>query len=189
MREGTESPFGNPTIHITTHDESTSQAVVHSSTQNTWSSPRGMGVEFNVVYTTSSFPASLNEETDITVHKRLMSEGKLGLVNPGGTVFRIVDFGPGHQSLMHRTQSLDYGVVLEGEIYMDLDSGETKHLKKGDVAIQRGTNHAWRVVDETKWTRMLFVLQDCQPLKVRGKRLKEDLGEAKDLLPRSGNDE
>ena len=40
---------------------------------------------------------------------------------------------------MHRTQSLDFGVVLEGEIELVLDSGETRLLKRGDVAVQRGT--------------------------------------------------
>ena len=88
---------------------------------------------------------------------------------------------------MHRTQSLDYGVVLEGEIYMDLDGGDTRLLKKGDIAVQRGTLHAWRGV-KGKWARMLFVLQDCQPVEVGGKSFKEDLGEATGLLPRSGND-
>lgn len=51
---------------------------------------------------------------------------------------------PGLLSPMHRTVSLDYGVVLEGEVELVLDSGETRVLKRGDVAIQRGTCHAWR---------------------------------------------
>ena len=45
---------------------------------------------------------------------------------------------------MHRTVSLDYGVVLEGEVELVLDSGETRLMKRGDVSVQRGTNHAWR---------------------------------------------
>ena len=43
---------------------------------------------------------------------------------------------------MHRTQSVDYGIVLEGEIWRVLDDGETP-MRQGDVFIQRGTNHAW----------------------------------------------
>jgi len=41
----------------------------------------------------------------------------------------------------HRTQSIDFGVVLEGEIQLTLDDGEKKILRKGDVVVQRGTMH------------------------------------------------
>lgn len=143
----------------------------------------------NLVYTTSSFPVSLNDNADIDAYTTTKSSGKLGLVQKGGTVCRFVDFGPGGQPMMHRTQSLDYGVVLEGEIEMELDDGSVRLLKRGDVAVQRGTNHAWRNSSKTEWARMLFVLQDCQPLLVGGERLREDLGDGMKDLPRSGNDD
>ncbi|MDQ1199086.1 cupin domain-containing protein [Agrobacterium sp. SORGH_AS 787] len=60
--------------------------------------------------------------------------------------------------LMHRTQSIDYGVVIEGEMTLVLDQGET-HLKPGSVVIQRGTNHAW-ANRSGRSGRMLFVLID-----------------------------
>ena len=60
--------------------------------------------------------------------------------------------------LMHRTQTVDYGIVLEGEITMVLDRGETT-LKAGDVIIQNGTNHAW-ANRSGKICRMAFVLID-----------------------------
>lgn len=83
---------------------------------------------------------------------------------------------PGLLSPMHRTVSLDYGVVLEGEVELVLDSGETRLLKRGDVAVQRGTNHAWRNTSETEWARMMYILQPCAPLEVGGKKLGEDYG-------------
>jgi len=64
----------------------------------------------------------------------------------------------GRHPLMHRTQTVDYAVVLEGEITLLLDEGEVM-LKAGDVVIQRGTNHAWRN-HTSKPTRMLYVLMD-----------------------------
>ena len=64
----------------------------------------------------------------------------------------------GRHPLMHRTQTLDYAVVLEGEITMLLDDSEV-HLKAGDVVIQRGTNHAWSN-RSGKPVRMLYVLID-----------------------------
>jgi quercetin dioxygenase-like cupin family protein len=143
---------------------------------------------FNVIYTTSTFPASLNSDTDITTHDALLSSGKLGLVNPGGTVCRIVDFAPKFDCMMHRTQSLDFGVVLEGSIELVLDSGETQLMHRGDVAVQRATMHAWRNPSESEWARMMFVLQDCQKVELEGKVLKEDLGRGTEGLPPSGND-
>jgi hypothetical protein len=84
---------------------------------------------------------------------------------------------------MHRTVSLDYGVVLEGEVELVLDSGEVRLLKRGDVAVQRGTNHAWRnvtpdVIGEdgvktAQWARMLYVLQPSEEIEIDGRRLGE----------------
>jgi len=59
---------------------------------------------------------------------------------------------------MHRTESVDYGVVMEGEITLVLDQGEVQ-LRAGSVVVQRGTNHAW-ANRSGKPCRMLFVLID-----------------------------
>lgn len=180
------SGFTDPTIHITTHNES-GKAAVHSSKKNEWSWYGQSNVGFNVVYTTSSFPPSLNDDADIKAHEATMASGKLGLVQKNGTVCRIVDFAPGNTPMMHRTQSLDYGIVLEGELDMELDDGSVTHMKKGDIAVQRATNHAWKNASTTQWARMIFILQDCQPVVVGGERLKEDLRGATEI-PASGND-
>jgi quercetin dioxygenase-like cupin family protein len=59
---------------------------------------------------------------------------------------------------MHRTKTVDYGIVLSGEIYLVVDEGETL-LKPGDVVVQRGTNHAWSNRSDEP-CRMAFVLVD-----------------------------
>ena len=89
-----------------------------------------------------------------------------------------MDFGPGTAALMHRTRSLDYGVVVEGEVEMVLDGGVTRVLGRGDVAVQRGTNHGWRNTSGTEWARMFFVLQDAREVVVGGEGLGEDLSNA-----------
>jgi quercetin dioxygenase-like cupin family protein len=100
-----------------------------------------------------------------------------GVMIPGGTVLRMVDMPPGATSPMHRTVSLDYGVVLEGEVELILDNGESRLMKRGDVSIQRSTIHAWKNVSrEGRWARMLYFLQECQPLKIAGRELGEDYG-------------
>lgn len=61
--------------------------------------------------------------------------------------------------LMHKTQTLDYGIVIAGEIWLVLDDAEVK-LTAGDVVIQRGTNHAWSNRTESM-VRMAFILLDA----------------------------
>ena len=74
---------------------------------------------------------------------------------------------------MHRTKSLDYGVLVAGQLELHLDSGEMRLLKVGDVMVQRGTMHAWRNPSETEWARMFFVQVDTEPLVVGGRELGE----------------
>ena len=79
---------------------------------------------------------------------------------------------------MHRTQSLDYGVVLEGEVEMILDNGVTRKMGRGDVAVQRGTNHGWRNTSETEWARIFFVLQEAVKVRIGEEELGEDVSGA-----------
>ncbi|KAA8647731.1 hypothetical protein EYZ11_000234 [Aspergillus tanneri] len=174
IRPGQPSNLPNFTRYITTHN-SAGEAIIHSETPANWISLRNDTLGFSVAYTTSEFPANLNNEADVTQSEQAVTSGSLGLVNPGGTVCRVVDFAPGKPGIMHRTRSLDYGIVLEGEIEMMLDSGEKRLLKRGDIAVQRATMHQWRNPSETEWTRMMFVLQECQPVIAGGKEIGEEL--------------
>jgi len=79
-----------------------------------------------------------------------------------GTRFAVIDFPPGNHPHMHRTETVDYVIVIEGEIEMDMDDSTVK-LKQGDIMIQRGTNHAWANRSD-KRARVAFVLVDAEPL-------------------------
>jgi quercetin dioxygenase-like cupin family protein len=93
------------------------------------------GANSAVVWTTEGFPASNDGDADASARKT-------GTTLENGTVFRVISFGPGVTPRNHRTDSIDYAVVIAGEIDMALDD-ETVHLKAGDVLIQRGTIHNW----------------------------------------------
>ena len=71
---------------------------------------------------------------------------------------------------MHRTLSLDYGLVLSGQVDMELDDGVITHLKSGDVVVQRGTIHAW-INNSADWCRMVFVLIEASPVMKDGRSL------------------
>jgi quercetin dioxygenase-like cupin family protein len=94
---------------------------------------------------------------------------KIQTTIPGGSVFRVVSFGPGVAPRNHRTDSVDYAVVISGEIDMVLDI-ETVHLKAGDVLVQRGTIHNW-VNNGKEPCVIAFALIDAKPVETGGKTL------------------
>jgi quercetin dioxygenase-like cupin family protein len=69
---------------------------------------------------------------------------KPGRVTPvaNGTIFRILEIPPGNDTTKHKTDTIDYYVILKGELYMTLDIGEVL-CREGDVIVQRSTNHGW----------------------------------------------
>lgn len=144
---------------------------------------RDNGGGSSALWRTTSTPADNTGSDDAVV-------GQIPLVPPeGGSVFRIVEFAPegaaeadeAAGSLAralgahvpeggalrhpgsHRTDSIDYAVVISGEIDMWLDDeADDVHLGPGDIVVQRGTNHAW-VNRGTEPCVMAFVLIDAKP--------------------------
>jgi quercetin dioxygenase-like cupin family protein len=162
--------------YITAHDDS-GNAVFSEVVPEPAHVRKVMGgdMEFSLMYTTEGFPVKMEDSRDIEIYKDYLTNAPK-ITIPGGTVCRTVDFPPGYTSPMHRTPSCDFGVVIEGEVELVLDSGETRLLKRGDVAVQRGTNHAWRNTSNHSWARMLYVLQHAERIIVNGKGLGEDEG-------------
>lgn len=123
---------------------------------------RGTGVDFIEIWNTPGVPAI------VTATEPEPTDGPLVTPPPpGGTKIRFNDFFPGHidklppradgrHKMMHRTKSIDYGIVLEGEIWMILDDSEVL-LTPGTVVVQRGTDHAWENRADTV-CRMAFIL-------------------------------
>ena len=126
---------------------------------------------FLLLWTTQTVPADNNDETD----------GRLrdaGLTLNRGSVIRIVDMLPGKQSPMHRTNSIDYGIVMSGEIELELDDGRVTTVREGGVIVQRGTNHLWRNVTQ-KPCRIAFILIEAPAYLHEGQPLPEDKPEDK----------
>jgi quercetin dioxygenase-like cupin family protein len=91
---------------------------------------------------------------------------------PNGSRFIVMEFAPGIASEMHRTETIDYIVVLSGEIGMDMDQSSVT-LKAGDIMVQRGTNHAW-VNRSNEPARLAIVLLDAKPLGIGHPRVRAD---------------
>ena len=144
--------------------------------------PRRVGYYLTNLWITDRTPCHVGNDPDPTSRPLTLEPPK------NGTVVRIIEFGPegewtqnldgsgakeafgalgtskastykqGGHPLMHRTETVDYALVLEGEIYAVLDEDE-RLMKQGDFLVQRGTNHAW-ANRSGKPCKMLFVLID-----------------------------
>jgi len=123
------------------------------------------GATAGVVWTTEGFPVDNTGEEDAGLRKT-------GTTLDNGTVFRILELAPGVTPRNHRTDSIDYVVVMSGEVDMELDDA-TVHLKAGDVLVQRGTIHDW-VNRGTEPCVIAFVLIAAKPVTVGGKVLRAE---------------
>jgi len=115
-----------------------------------------------VVWSTGEFPADNGDARDGAARE-------VATTDPNGTVFRIVEYRPGVAPRNHRTESIDYAVVLAGEIDMELE-GETVRLRAGDVLVQRGTVHNW-VNRGAEPCVIAFVLVAAKPVERNGRKL------------------
>ena len=121
------------------------------------------GASSCVVWSTKGFPVDNDGFTDPT-------KASFKTTVDNGTVFRIVRYEPGVTPRNHRTDSIDYAVVISGAIEMELDDGVIVKLKAGDVLVQRGTIHNW-VNRGTEPCVVAFVLISAKPVTANGKPL------------------
>ncbi|HKT19745.1 MAG TPA: cupin domain-containing protein [Stellaceae bacterium] len=154
----TKPPFSPIRRVITGHDERGAAKVLWEDYASNAKSG-GHGSVSTLVWSSDTMPI------DIGVGEAIEDMGAriLGTAPPPkGTRFCVIDFPPGRPGAMHRTETIDYVIVLAGEIEMDMDQSSVK-LTAGDILIQRGTNHAW-VNRSAEPARVAFVLIDAQPL-------------------------
>jgi quercetin dioxygenase-like cupin family protein len=137
---------------VTGHDES-GKSVVLSDT----STPKTLDIgtaAFHELWSTDQTPvpiaASEPEPTDRPVRTPPPANG-VGV--------RFTEMAPGAESPMHRTETVDVGIVLEGETWLLLDDGSQTRVGVGDAVVQRGTNHAWANRSDRP-VRMVFVMVD-----------------------------
>jgi quercetin dioxygenase-like cupin family protein len=147
---------------VTGHDDQGRAKIMIDEMVTNSFSPRA-NAEFSVIWSSEGSPISNDGFED-------PSNKKIGTTIQGGTVFRVVSFGVGVAPRNHRTDSLDYGVVMSGEIDMVMDIG-TVRLKAGDVLVQRGTIHDW-VNNGTEPCVIAFSLISAKPVEIDGKPLK-----------------
>ncbi|MFP8777295.1 cupin domain-containing protein [Hydrogenophaga sp. RWCD_12] len=175
-----------PAIHrvVTGHDASGKAVIAHNGPLPTVVEIQAIpGTVFHEVWSTTGSPAPVDNGADPTLGPLMLPPPKLGtrmrfvdippdtaeFLAQGAANMRAAFSQIGDEKastvqthsphpLMHRTESVDYGIVIEGEMTLVLDDSEVL-LKPGSVVVQRGTNHAW-ANRSGKPCRMLFVLVD-----------------------------
>ena len=146
---------------VTGHDADGKAVVAIDEISKDLSSHR-QGAQFVNIWSTSGFPVDNMDPADAAKQIR-------GTTRENGTVFRVIEYAPGVAPRNHRTNSMDYAVVLSGEIDMVMD-GETVRLCAGDLLVQRGTIHDW--VNSGKEACVIaFVLVSAKPVVAGGKAL------------------
>ena len=146
---------------VTGHDQSGRAKIMIDETVGNIREGRP-GAHVAGIWTTAGFPVDNDGHADAAARK-------VGTTLDDGTVFRVVSFAPGVQARNHRTDSIDYAVVIAGEIDMEIDD-HSVHLKAGDVLVQRGTIHNW-VNKGTAPCVVAFVLIAAKPATAGGKVL------------------
>ena len=147
---------------VTGHDEQgRAKVLIDENVSNVISSRPG--ANSSVIWTSTGFPVNNDGDLDPS-HKPIAT------TIDNGAVFRVVSFGPGVAPRNHRTDSIDYAVVISGEIDMELDDGVVAHLKQGDVLVQRGTIHNW-VNKGSAPCVIAFTLVSAKPVTAGGKTL------------------
>jgi uncharacterized cupin superfamily protein len=154
---------------VTGHDAA-GKAVIKTDEQIAAVSRIGAGISGAEIWSTDQMPidnsaaADAAQRAGFVKHTNYVGDG-------GGTTFRINEWAPGHARFTHRTETLDYAIVLSGEIDRELENGEAVHLKSGDVMIQRGTIHTW-VNKGSVPAITAFILIDAKPVEVNGTEMR-----------------
>jgi mannose-6-phosphate isomerase-like protein (cupin superfamily) len=112
---------------------------------------------------------AVDEHCSNVISRRPGHQSCVAWTGPDGTIFRVVEYQPGVAPRMHRTETIDYAVVISGEIDMVLDRG-TVRLRAGDVLVQQATLHDW-VNRGAEPCRIAFVLVPTKPSERGGKVL------------------
>ncbi|KAK3364538.1 hypothetical protein B0T25DRAFT_530457 [Lasiosphaeria hispida] len=162
------SPLGTPIRHITTHDPSTGlgtfSTVLPPQLPTFSLSPTLLGFDG---YRTLSQPITMTDDEDLAA-VGAAPPADIWFPTAGESLVRYCDWGPGAEVPMHRSETVDFGVLLCGEMELTLDGGEARVIRAGELIVQRGTLHAWRNPSETVWARGLFFLLGANPVRVRG---------------------
>jgi quercetin dioxygenase-like cupin family protein len=161
------SPFPAPRIVIASHNDEGKSFFARDAQAPLFGPFGPTGSQFTTLFTTDTEPANNNAELPALITSAVPRPG------PKGSYFGTSDMPPGTVTPFHRTITLDYGVVLKGEIVARLNNGVEKTIKEGEMMVQMGTIHSWHNVSD-QWCRMLFVMLPAEKVVTKDGRVLEE---------------
>jgi quercetin dioxygenase-like cupin family protein len=155
---------------IVTGHNAAGKAVIKTDEQIAAVPRIGAGIAGAEIWSTDQMPidnsaaAETAQRAGFVKHTNYVGDG-------AGTTFRISEFAPGCARFTHRTETMDYTILLSGEIDCELENDEVVRLKSGDVLIQRGTIHTW-VNKGSVPAVIASVMIDAKPVEVNGTEMR-----------------
>ncbi|KAJ7071071.1 hypothetical protein C8F01DRAFT_1108968 [Mycena amicta] len=156
---------------VTGHNEQTGKANIRWDSFLTFQDIPGMvGASSAPVWVSEGLPTKDNNSSEDGGTRPVD-----GIVHPNGTNVRLTELRPGAETPMHRTISLDYNILLEGELILIMEDGSQVHLKTpGDTVVMRGGLHAWRNPSDSSWARWTGVIIAAEAAVVAGQVLQAE---------------
>lgn len=155
---------------VTGHDSHGKAVVASDERINAVASPTRPGISRVEIWSTDRMPVD-NSEGAAAEAQRKGFVVRHNYVGSGqGTVVRITEFAPGSAPFTHRTETLDYAILLKGQCDLELDDGNRVSLQPGDVVVQRGTMHAWVNTGDEPCV-FAFILIDADPVEIGRQKL------------------
>lgn len=128
--------------------------------------------------TLDSLPTNDNNSSEDGGQRSLDPSINIGLVPSNGSNCSATELAPGAVTPMHRTSSLDYDILVHGQVVLLMEDGTERLLDTpGDTVVMKGALHAWKNPSETTWARWVTVLLSAEPVQVNGNVLAPALGE------------
>ncbi|KAG7450556.1 uncharacterized protein BT62DRAFT_521802 [Guyanagaster necrorhizus] len=128
--------------------------------------------------TLDSLPTNDNNSSEDGILRTLNPYINLGIVPSNGSNCAATELPPGAVTPMHRTSSLDYNILVHGEVILLMEDGTEKLLDTpGDTVVMKGAMHAWKNPSSTSWARWVTVLLSAEPALINGNTLAPELVE------------
>jgi quercetin dioxygenase-like cupin family protein len=155
---------------VTGHDENGAAVVTSDERIDATARAGRPGVSGVEIWSTNAMPVDLSDTASVAQREGFVR--RYNYVGTGqGSVIRVTQLEAGAARFMHRTETLDYAILLSGTCDLELDDGESVPLAAGDIVVQRGTMHAW-VNRGSVPCVFAFVLLDATPAVAGGQELK-----------------
>jgi quercetin dioxygenase-like cupin family protein len=153
---------------VTGHDEFGKGIVASDEELTAVSRGLGPGISGCEIWSTNSMPGDNSMEAEAAQRAGFVK--KYNYVGSGqGTTVRIVEWASGHAMFPHRTETMDYSIVLSGEIDVEFDSGQVVTMKQGDIIVMRGVTHTWKNKSALPAVTA-FILIDAAPFVAAGEK-------------------